>query len=108
MATDLTQNTRLLKSIVIGLGVAIIVMFIVIVVTIIVRPSGFAARSGPLSATLALGPGERVQEITGAGSLVVLRLTGPEGERLLSVDPATGRMVANLTFVSPADGPPPE
>ncbi len=108
MATDLTQNTRLLKSIVIGLGVAIVVMFVVVVVTIIVRPSGFAARSGPVSASLSLGPGERLQDLTGAGPLVVLRLAGPDGERLLTIDPVSGRVIANLTLAAPVDGPPPE
>ena len=108
MATDLTQNTRLLKSIVIGLGVAIIIMFVVIVVTIIVRSSGMAARPGLASASLPLGPGEHLQDITGAGPFVVLRLAGPEGERLLTIDPTTGRVIANLTLGAPVDGPPPE
>ena len=108
MATDLTQNTRLLKSIVIGLGVAIVIMFSVIVVTIIVRSSGMAARSGPVSASVPLAVGERLQEITGAGPLVVLRLAGPEGERLLTIDPASGRVVATVTLAPAAGGPPPQ
>ena len=44
----------------------------------------------------------------GAGPLVVLRLAGPDGERLLTVDPASGRVIANLTLAAPVDGPPPE
>jgi hypothetical protein len=108
MATDLTQNTRALKAIVIGLGIAIAVMFTVIVVTIATRLSGVAGRGPATEATLQIAPGERVLEIAGAGQNLVVRVAGPAGERLLTVDPASGRVLAILNVAAaPAAAPAP-
>jgi hypothetical protein len=108
MATDLTQNTRALKAIVIGLGVAIAVMFTVIVVTIVTRLSGVTSRGPATEATLQIAPGERVMDVAAAGQNVVVRVAGPAGERLLTVDPASGRIVAILNVASaPPSAPAP-
>ena len=92
----MTQNTGLLKAVVIGLGIAIVVMFFLVIGAIVMR---LGPETGPAKeAAVPVGPGERVESIAGAGPNVVLRMVGPAGERLLTVDPVTGRVISILSL----------
>ena len=105
MATETTANLRLLKAIVIILGVAIVAVLVVIVVTIVQRAGKLTAEPEPAvaPATGAAAPaafderhlvvpaGDRIIAMTATGDRLILRLDRPDGgEYLLVVDLKTG------------------
>jgi hypothetical protein len=111
MAVETTANLRLLKAVVIILGVAILAAIGVIIVTIVERAGNLAADPdpGPVSATgrsapaafgerhLAVPDGDRVVAMTADGDRLVLRLERPDGGTyLLVVDLRTGARLGTI------------
>ena len=112
---DQPQNLRGLKALVGVLGVLIVIGTAVVVGTIIHRLyARFAAPSNPVPAVAAadgaggvatpgaptggtaamagLAPGEQIQGIASAGPDVAVWVSGPKGERVLLLDPASGTL----------------
>ena len=109
MAVETTANLRLLKAVVIILGVAILVAIGVIIVTIVERAGNLAADPEPVPATgqaapaafgerhLAVPDGDRVVAMTADGDRLVLRLERPDGGTyLLVVDLRTGARLGTI------------
>ncbi len=105
MATETTANLRLLKAVVIILGVAIVAVLAVIVVTIVQRAGELAAEREPAASpvtgeaapaafgerNLVVPAGDRIIAMTATGDRLILRLDRPDGgEYLLVVDLKTG------------------
>ena len=113
MATETTANLRLLKAVVIILGVAIVAVLVVIVFTIVQRAGKLTAEPEPAvaPATGAVAPaafgerhlvvpaGDRIIAMTATGDRLVLRLDRPDGgEYLLVVDLKTGIRLGTIRF----------
>ncbi len=105
MAVETTANLRLLKVVVIILGVAILAAAAVIIATIVERAGNLAAdpQSVVAPATgeaapaafgerhLSIPAGDRIAAMTATGDRLILRLDRPDGgEYLLVVDLKTG------------------
>lgn len=103
MNTDWTQTTRLLKAIVIGLGVLILAAVGLIVYVMIDRlddggagPSGYQA-----SAAVNLPPGARVVAMTADGDIVTLLVEDADGrQQVITVDRNSGAVLGILTLES--------
>jgi len=85
-------DLRMLKAVVGILGVLIILGLALVIGTVIHR---LYARtqppSIPMAAPAGLAPGEHVAGIASAGPDVAIWVSGPAGDRVLLLDPATGR-----------------
>ncbi len=104
-ADERGPNIRLLKGIVIGLGVLIVLLLVGMIATVALRSNrpGIAAGSpaGPFnSRSVALPEGANVVEMVATGDRVVLRVKLADGgERFLFVDPRTGIAQGSLDLV---------
>lgn len=99
------QNTRLLKIIVIVLGILLVVGFVVVIATIIIRlgslgeeSNATSAPAAAISATpetfrLALNGGETIQNFTLDGSRMAVHVSSPNGARMLIVDLTSGTVI---------------
>jgi hypothetical protein len=112
--TDQPQNVRGLKAAVGGMGVLIIIGTAVVIGTIIHRlyarnsappPSAAAPLSAPMAPVApmvpagmaaSLAPGEHIAGIAGAGAYVAVWVSGPSGDRLLLLNPASGQVSVGL------------
>ena len=121
MAVDSAPNLRLLKAVVIILGIAIVVVLGIIVVTVIMRIGGDrqeAARPAPAPAPetpmvagwrgereLMLPPGlGKLTAVESAGTSLILRYEAAGGDTVLVfVDLATGARRGLLRLKRPAD-----
>ena len=92
-------SLRVLKAIVIVMGVAIVAGFIVIAVTIFTRSSNTIGRSGGFRTEVAVPAGELMDVTAGGGQIVLRYRTGDGTERLVLVDQATGRAAGTVTLV---------
>lgn len=99
-------NLKGLKALVGILGVLIILGTALVVGVVIHRI--YARNSAPSMvqaqvpvpaavAAAALEPGEHVAGIAGAGADVAVWVSGPAGDRVLMIDPATGRVSVALS-----------
>jgi hypothetical protein len=122
MSEQVDQKQRVLKAVVIGLGIAIVVCVGIIVVGLAMRasrldtaqPPQTPADAPPAAAPAAartlgtvdvpLPAGARVVSVAAAGGELHVLLDLPEGRRLLLVDRATGGVLGTLRFV-PAAAP---
>jgi hypothetical protein len=115
MTEQVDQKQRVLKLVVIGLGVAIVICIGIIVITMAMR----AARLGkeqPREAAIhetrgkaqgrVLGDvdvpvpyGAQVVEVTGGPKELYVLVNAPDGRHLMLVDRATGDVLGNLRFV---------
>ena len=108
--TGQPQDLRGLKAVVGIMGVLIVVGTTVVVGTIIHRlydrillpPPSAAPLSVPLAPVTAAGapslqPGEHIAGIAGAGGDVAVWVSGPAGDRVLLLDPASGQLRVGLT-----------
>ncbi len=96
-------NLRALKALVGVLGVLIILGTALVVGTVIHRlyanhaaPSIQAMPLAAAAAAAQLLPGERIRGIAGAGGEIALWVSGPQGERVLLLDPVSGRLSVAL------------
>jgi hypothetical protein len=82
-----------LKALVIGMGVLIVAGTVTLVVLIIQRagPTGRAA-----DVALELPAGNRIMGIAGMERRLAVWVEGPEGARVLLLDPETGRRVGEI------------
>ena len=106
MAPASGPNIRLLKAIVIGLGMAILAAMVAIVFAVGNLVGGGAPSPGAgnaaeaFHATLAIPPDGRIVRILAAGDTVALHLEfGDGGQRILFVDPRTGETRGRLDLV---------
>ncbi len=103
-------DLRGLKVLVGGLGVLIVLGTAVVIGTVIhriyarkpaasmvVAPLAPPAEPAGAMAVGALAPGEHIAGIAGAGGDVAVWVNGPGGDRLLLVDPASGRVSVALS-----------
>ncbi|MCF4165712.1 hypothetical protein L2U69_08665 [Zavarzinia compransoris] len=98
MAEELPPNPRGLKAVVIILGVILVAMLALFIYGLATKVGG---KKGGIAAELRIPAGETLVEMTGAGDFLVLRLRdGTGAERLLYVDPATGKS-PGFTTLSP-------
>ena len=102
MTTDMTQSARLLKAIVIGLGVLILLGVALIVYEVIGRSGKIGARVSPDSyatATVTLPSGARVVGMTGEGDYLSLLVEDAAGrQRVMTIDRRSGAVVGTLTL----------
>jgi len=87
----------LLKFLVIAMGVLIVAGTVTLVVLLVQRAGG--GRGGaPLPAmNLDLPAGSRILGIAGAGDHLGVHVHSPDGDRILLLDPRTGRVVGQVT-----------
>lgn len=98
-------NIRVLKAVVIGLGVLILLGLIGLAAGLIWRagqigqPTATQPRPAPpIEAVVTLPPGARVIDQSAVGTRLVLRveLGSTQGQRLLFIDPASGTLTGQL------------
>ena len=111
---DVPDNTRLLKIIVVVLGILLVVGFIVVIATIIIRlgnlgtdsdaapivPAQTALTTAPTNNSLPLLSGESIQDFTLDGDRMVVHVKGPTSNRLLVVDVNNGAITQTLVVTS--------
>ncbi len=112
MDEQVPQNTRLLKIIVIVLGILLVVGFVVVIATIIIRLGSLGeestANSAPAAAIAAtpetfrlpLDGGETIQNFTLDGSRMAVHVNGPNGARMLIVDLTSGTVIQTYTVTA--------
>lgn len=99
MTEESPRNPRVLKAVVIILGVVFLVLMALFIYGLATKVGG---KKGGIAADMQIPPGETLIEMTGAGNYLVLRLRDAQGaERLLYVDPATGK-ASGTTRINPA------
>jgi len=87
---------RLLKFLVIAMGVLIVAGTVTLVVLLVQRAGG-GRGAAPLPAmSLDLPAGSRILGIAGAGDHLGVHVQRPDGERILLLDPRTGRVVGQV------------
>jgi len=99
MTTDLTQNARLLKAVVIGLGVLILVAVGLIVYVIVGRVLGDGAGSPAdfASASVNLPSGSRVVSMTADDDHLSLLIEDGAGrQRVMTIDRRSGAVLGVL------------
>ncbi|MGP8025555.1 MAG: hypothetical protein ACLPJJ_02390 [Acidocella sp.] len=105
------QNLRGLKALVGIMGVLIVIGTTVVIGTVIHRlyarftapPMPVAPLAAPMApvagnvpVAAALAPGEHIAGIAGAGPDVAVWVSGPKGDRVLLLDPASGMVRVGL------------
>ena len=91
-------SNRGLWFLVVGLGVAILLVLAAMI--------GWAANRAPSEAApqvvpelnLDLAPGEAVSEAHLDGTLLVVRITGPKGDEILVIDPTRSKVISRVRF----------
>jgi len=58
------------------------------------------AEGTPFDVTLPLPHGARLEQVAATADRIVLRLSGPEGDKLLLIDSRTGKLAGTLALVS--------
>ena len=103
MTTDMTQTGRLLKAIVIGLGLLIVLGVAFIVYEVIGRAGGGAAVSAGDygSATVKLPDGARVIGMTGEDDVLSLLVEDANGgQRVITIDRRSGALLGVIELES--------
>jgi hypothetical protein len=85
---------RLLKALVIGMGVLIVVGTVTLIVLIVQRTANMG--SSFTAAGLGQPEGTRIGGIAGADKTIAIWVVRPDGERVLLFDPARGRVVGEI------------
>ena len=101
MTTDWTKTTRLLKAVVIGLGVLILAAVGLIVYEMVGRAVGDGQESSDdyVSASVNLPPGSRVVGMTADGDRLSLLIEDAAGhQRVMTVDRRSGAVLGILTL----------
>ena len=97
MAERLDGNLATLKAVVIGMGILIIIGFVVVVVEITRRVAGLSSADAPIAArTLSLPSGCTVTQIAGVGDRLVLRIEPSASCPDLIYLDASGREVGRI------------
>jgi hypothetical protein len=94
-----TPSYRGLLALVIILGVLIVVGVIALIVAAVLR-AGNRAPSGESYAAAVAAPGERIESTQLDGNRILLRLSGPNGDELVVLDAASGRVIGRIAVNS--------
>ena len=97
---EAVPSFRALKAVVIIMGIAIVLGFVVIAVTIFTRASNSVSRSGGFTADVSVAAGNLVDMTAGGGQIVLRYRAADGGERLVLIDQATGRKVGTVSLVA--------
>ena len=103
MTTDWTQTARLLKGVVIGLGVVLVLGVGLMVYAIIGRTSDGVAQPPAVygDGVVTLAPGSRVVAMTEEGDHLSLLVEDADGgQRIMTVDRRSGAVLGVLTLES--------
>lgn len=92
---------RALKALVVIMGILLVAGSAVVAGTILSRLSGQPHRAPAIAALPArvgvtLPPGGRLDSVSALGERLALHVTGPAGDAILIVDPATGATLETL------------
>jgi len=104
MAQDWTQTTRVLKAVVVILGIVIVVGLAVLIAEIGRRIFTAAetpapAESGYAEAVVPLPAGARARAMTGTGTRATLLIDRADGrQELVTIDLATGAVIGRITL----------
>lgn len=85
-----------LKALVIGMGVLIVAGTVTLVVLLVQRAGGGGAASGSFSVSLNEPEGTRIAGIASAERGLALWVTRPDGDRVIFLDPQTGRRAGEI------------
>ena len=102
---------RGLWMLVIGLGIAILVV-LAAMIAMAIRQAAYGPKTGPAAAAatatltpgevpelnLDLAPGTSIAESRMDGTTLVVRLTGPQGDEVLVIDPAKSKVLSRVRF----------
>ncbi len=108
---EVPQNIRLLKTIVIVLGILLVVGFVLVISTIIIRLGNLGdeesaeaqkmlAISTPSAFDVPLTAGESIQNFTLDGNRMALHVEGPQGGRMLIVDLDSGAVRQTIAITA--------
>ncbi len=92
----MAQNTRLLKAIVIGLGILLVVGFGLLMATIAYRATGLSRNDGAPAAALRLPPDARILTMALGEEGLALHVQSESGEEILIVDTRKGQIVRRV------------
>ncbi|WP_376094629.1 DUF6476 family protein [Roseomonas sp. CCTCC AB2023176] len=88
---------RALKVLVVVMGVLIVAGTVTLGVLIVQRMGAAAPTTAPVSVGLGQPPGTRILGVApGAEGRIVIALSRPDGDRLLILDPRSGRMLGEI------------
>ena len=87
---------KLLTAATIGMGVLILLGTTVLLVTIVHRANAPAAAGAPYAQTLREPAGTAIAGIAGAGGRIAITLHGGGPDRVVLVDPVTGRVAGRI------------
>jgi hypothetical protein len=108
MNEQVDQKQRMLKFIVIGLGIALIICAAIVFVTIARRAAGLGEDTPPPvpppakilgNVDVPLPYGAKAVSVSGAGREIYLLLDMPEGRQVMIVDRVTGDVLGNLRLM---------
>jgi hypothetical protein len=98
---------KILKAFVIGMGM-LIAVGIALAAYGVARnmhqapaPAAPAAAAASFTLDVPLAPGSRLTQMETAGDRVLLRVSDPDGEHILVVDPMTGRITGRIVLAAP-------
>ncbi|MDE2005697.1 MAG: hypothetical protein KGI51_03950 [Rhodospirillales bacterium] len=90
------MRMKLLLGVTIGMAVLIVLGTTVLIVTVIRRASAPAAPGPPFARVLDQPAGTAIAGIAGAGGRLAVLLHGGGPDRVVLVDPATGRIAGRV------------
>jgi hypothetical protein len=87
-----------LKALVIGMGVLILAGTVMLAVLVVQRLSGERAAGAPFRVSLGPADGARIAGVAATDRALAIWVSRPDGERILLLDPASGRPLGELRF----------
>jgi hypothetical protein len=88
---------RALKALVVGMGVLIVVGTVALVVLLVQRAGGGRGAETMPRMALDLPAGSQIVSLAGAGDRFAVLVRRPDGERILFLNPRTGRVVGEVS-----------
>jgi hypothetical protein len=85
-----------LKALVIGMGVLIVAGTVTLAVLLVQRTGGPAGRGGAAPVVLGEPEGSRIGGIAAIERALAVWVVRPDGERVILLDPATGRRTGEI------------
>ena len=85
-----------LKALVIGMGVLIVGGTVALAVLLVQRLGGPPAGGAAMSVALGQEEGARIAGIAGTDRTLAIWVTRPEGDRVILLDPASGRRTGEI------------
>ena len=84
-------------ALVIILGVLILLGMVALITAAVLRAGNRVPADASYAATL-LAPGERIESSQMDGNRILLRLSGPNGEELVVLEAASGRLLGRIAI----------